>query len=69
MSFASLGHKRNPRMKVRNIRACSQQVHFLLVQIEGDEMKITPISDQPVKLVDSSGSAVSTPIVVNRRRR
>jgi len=58
-----------PRMKERQIRAWAPQAHFLLVQIEGDEMKITPMSDRPLKLVDSSGSTVSTPIVVNRRRR
>lgn len=56
------------KMNERHIGAWAPQAHFLLVEIEGDQMKITPVSDQPLRLVNSSGEPVATPILVNRRR-
>lgn len=56
------------RMQERNIASWAPQVHFLVVQIEADEMRITPVTAQPLRLVNPGGDAVSVPIVVPRRR-
>ena len=56
------------RMQERNIAAWAAQVHFLLVEIEGDSMSITPISNEPLRLQDAAGKSVAVPLVVPRRQ-
>jgi hypothetical protein len=51
-------------MDRENIAGWAPQQHFLLVEIEGRTMRITPLSWEPVRVVDSEGRPVSMPIVV-----
>jgi tartrate-resistant acid phosphatase type 5 len=55
------------RMKARNISAWAPQAHFLIVNIEGNVMSITPISNRPLRLLDPAGKPVPVPIIVPRR--
>jgi hypothetical protein len=47
-----------------NIAGTAPQQHFLLVEVEGRTLRITPLSWEPVRVMDSSGQPVSMPIVV-----
>ena len=47
-----------------NIQGWSPQHHFLLVDIEGTEMSITPLSYTPVVVRDKNGSAIQMPLRV-----
>ena len=44
--------------------AWAQENHFLVVEIEGKTMRVTPLSFEPMKVVASDGSAVSLPITI-----
>jgi hypothetical protein len=52
------------RMRESNIAGWSAQNHFLVVEIDGKTMRITPVSWEPVRVVDAAGGAVSLPLVV-----
>jgi len=56
-------------MKASHIAAWAPRVHFLLVQIEGDTMSITPKGIVPFNVLDAAGRPVPTPILVPRRQR
>lgn len=56
------------RMPARNIRAWAPQVHYLRVDIDGDQMRITPLSYKQIDIVDAAGKPVAVPFVVQRRR-
>jgi tartrate-resistant acid phosphatase type 5 len=52
------------KMKKANIRAWAPENHFLVVEIDGKTMNITPISNQPMHIVDSDGQPLKLPITV-----
>jgi hypothetical protein len=49
-------------MERTNIAGWAPQAHFLLVNIERSEMRITPISWQPVKVMDKNGKRIEMPL-------
>ena len=51
-------------MKRTNIQAWAGENHFLVVEIEGKTMRITPMSFEPMKIVDGDGNPVTVPIVI-----
>jgi len=51
-------------MERANIAGWAPQHHFLLVELEGRTMRITPLSWEPVRVVDSKGNPIPLPIVV-----
>jgi hypothetical protein len=59
-------------MDSANIAASSGQRHFLLVEIEDQTMRITPISVDPMRVRSRAGQAIPLPIVLpssNNRTR
>jgi tartrate-resistant acid phosphatase type 5 len=54
------------KMKHANVRAWAQENHFLVVEIEGKSMKITPLSFEPMTVVSSDGAPVSLPITISQ---
>ena len=55
------------RMKQRNIAAWAAQTHFLVVEIRGDSMRMTPLGASAIDPVDSQGKRVEMPWVTRRR--
>ena len=53
------------KMERAHIAGWAGQNHFLLVEILGRSMRITPISYEPIKVVDKNGDAIQIPVVVN----
>ncbi len=51
-------------MKAAHIEAWAEQNHFLEVDIDGKTMKVTPLSSEPLHIVDPNGAAVSVPFTV-----
>lgn len=51
-------------MKNAHIQAWAEQNHFLEVDIDGKTMKVTPLSYEPLHIVDASGAAVPLPFTV-----
>jgi tartrate-resistant acid phosphatase type 5 len=52
------------KMKAANIAAWAPQNHFLVVEIEGKTMRVTPLSFSPMAIVDSNGNPVQPPFVI-----
>jgi tartrate-resistant acid phosphatase type 5 len=52
------------KMKKANIRAWAPENHFLVVEIDGKTMSVTPISNQPMHIVDSDGQPLKLPITI-----
>jgi len=52
------------KMKQANIAGWAAERHFLVVEIEGRTMKITPVSTRPMVVKDANGSSVPMPLVV-----
>jgi hypothetical protein len=52
------------QMGIARIAGWSPQTHFLVVEVDGREMRITPRSASPIRVVDASGRTVRMPIVV-----
>jgi len=52
------------KMRQANIRAWAPENHFLVVEIEGKTMKVTPLSSGPVNVVDADGRPVPLPITI-----
>jgi hypothetical protein len=52
------------QMAQSRIGGWSPQTHFLMVEVDGGEMRITPRSVFPVRVVDAAGRAVKMPLVV-----
>lgn len=48
-----------------HIEGWSAQLQFLSVEIEGREMRITPVSFEPVQVVDRNGGRVAMPLKVS----
>jgi hypothetical protein len=57
------GNIRN-NMERSHIAGTAPQNHFLLVELEGRTMRITPLSWEPVRVVDPRGNPVPMPVVV-----
>ncbi|MEP6535515.1 MAG: metallophosphoesterase [Bryobacteraceae bacterium] len=57
------------KMKQRNIAAWAAKTHFLVVEIRGDTMRITPVGATEINLVDSQGKPAKLPWVVPRRTK
>jgi len=53
-------------MKHSNILGWAQQNHFLVVEIDGKTMRVTPLSFEPMNVVSSDGSPVSLPITITQ---
>ena len=51
-------------MKQAGIRAWAAENHFLVVEIEGKTMKVTPLSFEPMKITDGAGQPVTLPITI-----
>ena len=51
-------------MQRAHIQAWAEQNHFLVVDIDGKTMKVTPLSYEPLNIVDSAGAPVPTPFTV-----
>ncbi len=45
-----------------HIQAWAEQNHFLEVDLDGKTMTVTPLSSEPLKIVDSSGGRRTHPI-------
>ncbi|MGJ5817872.1 metallophosphoesterase [Paludibaculum fermentans] len=54
------------RMRAAGIAAWADTIHFLSVEIEGDEMRITPISPYPMPIRDPESKQISLPIVIHK---
>ena len=52
------------RMRNANIAGWAPENHFLVVEIDGGLMKITPLGDEPVRVVDNDGRAIPMPLEV-----
>ncbi len=52
------------KMKRANIAAWAPQNHFLVVEIEGKVMKVTPLGFEPIAIVDGDGKLVHPPFIV-----
>lgn len=53
------------KMARAHIEGWAAQRHFLVVRIEGDEMRITAMGDRPVKPVDKNGAEIALPLLVH----
>lgn len=51
-------------MKNAHMQAWAEQNHFLEVDIDGKAMKVTPLSYEPLNIVDSAGGGVALPFTV-----
>jgi tartrate-resistant acid phosphatase type 5 len=51
-------------MRKAHIQAWAQQNHFLEVSIDGKTMRVTPLSYEPLRIVNADGGAVSVPFTV-----
>jgi len=54
-------------MKHSNILAWAEENHFLVVEIEGKTMRVTPLSFEPMNIVTSDGSPLPLPITITQR--
>lgn len=54
------------RMRAAGIAAWAGTVHFLSVEIDGDEMRVTPLSPYELKVVGPDGRPIPLPIVIHR---
>ena len=52
-------------MQTANIDGWAPVLHFLLVEIEGKEMRITPIGPSEINVVDRSGKRIEMPLRLN----
>jgi hypothetical protein len=55
-------------MTERHIAAWAPQRHFCVVEITRSEIRITPISDGPVRVVDRQGKVVAMPLKISFER-
>jgi tartrate-resistant acid phosphatase type 5 len=58
----------NPKsnMKRAGIRAWAAENHFLVAEIDGKTMRVTPVSFEPMKVVDGEGRPVTLPITITQ---
>jgi len=53
------------KMPAARIEGWSPELHFLIVEVEGKEMRVTPMgADAPLNPVDHNGSPVKMPLVI-----
>ncbi len=53
-------------MEAEKIAGFANQRQFLVVELSAGEMRITPVSTEPLDIRDPSGQPVEMPIVVKR---
>lgn len=53
-------------MRARNIAGWAPQNHFLLVEIEGDRMQVTPMGADPIRVRTPEGGEMPMPVAVQR---
>jgi hypothetical protein len=51
-------------MRKNNIAGWTAQNHFLVVEIDGKTMRVTPLSWEPVHVTDPNGQTVPMPLTV-----
>jgi hypothetical protein len=51
-------------MRNAHIAAWAEQNHFLEVDIDGKTIRVTPLSYEPLNIIDSAGGPVATPFSV-----
>lgn len=56
-----------PKMKESQITAWAPQRHFLIVEVSPEQIKATPVSVEPLKLIKSDEESMPIPITVHRR--
>jgi len=61
------GRVSGERMRAANIAGWAGQRHFLLVELDRNQMRITPLGDEPVRVVDPEGKPVPLPLLVPRQ--
>lgn len=61
------GRVTGERMRAANIAGWAPQQHFLLVELDVEEMRITPLGSEPIRVTDPEGRTVSLPLRVPRR--
>lgn len=54
------------QMRRANIAGWAPQVHFLIVELDSEEMRITPIGIEPIQIRTPDGGTLETPIRVPR---
>lgn len=52
------------RMRAENIAAWAPQRHFLVVEIEGKTMRITPVGDQEIAVLNPDGGRIPLPLTI-----
>jgi hypothetical protein len=52
-------------MNRAEIEGWAPELHFLSIEIEGKEMRVTPVFVRPAKVVDANGSKLEMPLKVN----
>ncbi|MCX6602352.1 MAG: metallophosphoesterase, partial [Acidobacteria bacterium] len=57
------------KMAARHIAAWAPQRQFLIVELNQDNMKITPIGDTPLRLTNPNGLPVTVPVVVTKSKQ
>jgi len=57
------------RMQRQSIGAWVPQNHFCVVEVTPDELLVTPLSYEPVKIIGANGSLVAIPLKMNRIMR
>ncbi len=53
-----------PQMRAAHMAGWAPARHFLIVEIEGRTMRITPFADKPIRVIGPDGKQVGLPIVV-----
>lgn len=52
------------KMRKNNIAGWAPQNHFLVVEIDGSAMHVTPVSWEPVRVTDPDGKAIGMPLAI-----
>lgn len=55
------------KMRHSNIVAWAQENHFLVVEIEGKTMRVTPLSFEPMHVVSSDGTPFPMPVTITQQ--
>lgn len=55
------------RMREAHIEGWAPTRHFLVVEIEGDTMRITPMAGGPIRVVDAERKELKLPIIIQAR--
>lgn len=56
------------KMEANNIEGWSEQRHFLIVDADGEHLKVSAAGDEEIRAVKADGSAYPLPVIVDRVR-